>query len=385
MRPVTSRKTESASASSIARSRPASSRVTFHSSRGLLVEHLAAPARTARPSTLDGSSARAIAERGPSSSMPSSPNRSPGSISADDALAPVDRVGDGDRDPAGRDDVERVGRIALVEQHVAADERRARAGRRRRSTAVVVGASAKKSVRRGRSRCVRHMSGVTVLRWPHDRLRRETGVDHRRRRWFRRSGSAPPSSTSGSGDERVHRSGSRRVAESVSDGVVVVVAGRRRRARSAAWPAARRAASRCAPGWRPCRTTPTIVCVHDAARPLRRADAVPASDRRRPRRRRRRRAGVAGDATRSRSSTATASVVATPTGRRWSPSRRRRRSGPTCCASAHAEGGEGTDDAVARRGDRLAGWSPLPGERRQPQDHRPAPTSTGRRRRSTPG
>ena len=49
VRPVTSRNTESASASSIARSRWASSRVTFHSIVGCWLEHLHAPARRARP------------------------------------------------------------------------------------------------------------------------------------------------------------------------------------------------------------------------------------------------------------------------------------------------------------------------------------------------
>ena len=81
VRPVTSRNTESASASSIARSRWASRRVTFHSSRGCW-SNISSTGAYGTASTLDGSSARAIAERGRSSSMPSSPNRSPGSISA---------------------------------------------------------------------------------------------------------------------------------------------------------------------------------------------------------------------------------------------------------------------------------------------------------------
>ena len=46
-------------------------------------------------------------------------------------------------------------------------------------------------------------------------------------------------------------------------------------------PAARPAASRCGPGSPRCPTTPTIVLVHDAARPFASADAVGAGDRRR--------------------------------------------------------------------------------------------------------
>ena len=97
-------------------------------------------------STVDGSSARAIAERGPSSSIAISPNRSPGSISATTvsrwsiglAMAMAMRP--------RSDEVQRVGDVALVEQHVTADEVLLVSRQRRSMRALGCGASAKNSV-----------------------------------------------------------------------------------------------------------------------------------------------------------------------------------------------------------------------------------------------
>ena len=182
MRPVTSRNTESASASSIARSRRASRRVTFHSSRGSLSnisQH--------RPERdLDQHRSvrvpRAIAERGPSSSRPSSPNRSPGSISATTLSRRSIGFDDGDRNPAGRDEVERVGRVALVEQHVAADERprQAGVGDHRQQWCGRVGEEG------GASETLEVLGHASMSRYYAGRSDSpDDGVGSGRRRWFR--------------------------------------------------------------------------------------------------------------------------------------------------------------------------------------------------------
>ena len=95
--------------------------MTFHSSFGMLVEHrehglerdLEHGRRFERPRHRR---TRAVVEHAHLA------EQVVGLHQRDDALASVDRVGDRDRQPTAQHEVERVGRIALVEQDVAADQ-----------------------------------------------------------------------------------------------------------------------------------------------------------------------------------------------------------------------------------------------------------------------
>ena len=328
-------------------------------------------------STLDGSSARAIAERGRSSSMPSSPNRSPGSIRATTlsrrsiglAMAMAMR-------PA-RDDVERVGRVALVEQR----RRRGRAGARcrpRPASSSVVGVGVGEEV--GARQHV-PVGGVIV---GHDR------AGYYPARVTDAARSCGPSSSAAAAATRF---GAPKQYEPLGDGRVIDLAvaaargGERRRRR-------RRAGGRRRPrARRRRRGDAQRVGARRAGGGARRGDdrvrarrrpsarhggAVRRGDRRRARRRRRRGARRSRSPTRSRSSTRRARSSRRPTARRSSPCRRRRRSAPTCCAGPTPRAARApTTPRSSRRS--AAGWSSCRASRGTARSPSPT-TSTGRAR-----
>ena len=121
MRPVTSRNTESASASSVVRMPLGQQPGDVPQQLGLLVEHLQHAVVRDRQ---HGASARGPAPSPSAAARRACPSRRTGRRlhQRDDALAPVDRVGDGDRQPTAQHEIQRVRRVALVEEHVAADQ-----------------------------------------------------------------------------------------------------------------------------------------------------------------------------------------------------------------------------------------------------------------------
>ena len=324
--------------------------------------------------------------------MPSSPNRSPGSISATTlsrwsiglamaiAMRPL------------RHDVQRVGRVALLEQHVAAhqlallgelgervERRRVGVGEevglgqhvperqlivRHRARRVLAGCEA--APRFGTVREVANYPAPVTELAADDRLPRGR-VDDRRRRRLRAAGSASAKQYEPLGGRRVLDVAVRRGAPA-SDGVVVVLPSRARpprgrtrtRARAPS-PVARRAATRSGPAWRRCPPTRRSICVHDAARPLATGElfarvvaAVRAG-------RRRRRPGVAVTDTIKVVDAARHRGRRRPTARRSSPCRRRRRSAPTSCATPTPPAA--TAPTTPRSSsDSAAGSSMVPGE-----------------------
>ena len=364
VRPVTSRNTESARASSVSRRRPASSAHDLPEQGGLLLVQRAQGGVGDGDDLDEGSRARASAERPQPVEQRHLAEQVARLHERHHRLAAVDRlVGDGDATATRRRTARRPRRPRRTAR---------RPGGPVRDTAAARSASRSSGSRSRKSSVLRSRLTSTGA----DTLLTCRGHDvtraprYARPRATYRPGRSPVSvwtivvaagsGTRFGGAKQFVTLRGRRVldwslaaAADVSDGVVVVLPPRRSTPTSTCPPARswspvgpRRSAS-VRDGLAAVPADAEVVVVHDAARPLASARAVRGRGGRRADRGRRRRARGGGD--RHHPPSRPGGTV--DRAGSW-PCRRPRPSPPTPCAAAHATDAEATDDATPGRGGR---------------------------------
>ena len=233
MRPVTSRNTESASASSMPRSRSASIRTTPHSSSGRSLEQGAGRARSRDGQHLRRLEGPAFGRAGQAVEHAHLAEQVAGLHQGDDALAAVDRlVGDGDA-PAQHDE-QRVGGSSPSLNRTSPRTRPARGGAARRARSARPGVDPREELGGREEVFVGHGAGE--------------GTTLARRAWRLCGRSwSPPAPGSGSGARSSSSRSVRAPGRSTGRSAVARRRGGRRRRRGAARPDVR-AGERCAGG-----------------------------------------------------------------------------------------------------------------------------------------